>query len=454
MSLHISDKVAWSEGVLLLPQHFQQLDRYHESLLTARLDAIEALNWGVLHVELDASALAQGNVSLINFEGIMPDGTPVALNAQSGLAAPRQRPLADHFPSSQRSLQLYLAIPRERMGVTNYAHEGDQLRYTLRARKLPDAARDDRHADVQLAVPALRLLFEDESCDGFSALPIAQVVRDENGTPVLSDSYVPPCLRVSSSRVIARRLERLLAAMLGRYRVLTEARRVNGEGRVEFNAGDVTRYLQLNALNGMFPAIYHLARAKDVSPRMAYLQLSQLAGQLATFTPDGDMSEPLDFEFHNLERTFGELFDLCERLLSALDADRYLRASMQFQQNGRFYCELSDVRIERCQRFFIAVESNVPRAVVFDEILQRAKVASHGDMEFVLSRNVSGIRVAGCEKPPIEFPIRPGLTYFELPTTDSDVYFKHARKDRNLVVWLPPTLEAGQCSVYLYGLFN
>src|ERR1700754_3398513 len=99
------------------------------------------------------------------------------------------------------------------------------------------------------------------------------------------------------------------------------------------------------------------------------------------------MSAPLDFEFSDLGGTFGALFDLCERLLAALDADRYFKSGLVFQQHGRFYCDLSDVRLERCRRFFVAVESSVPRAVVIDEILQRAKVASHGDMEFVLSRN-------------------------------------------------------------------
>jgi type VI secretion system protein ImpJ len=454
MAMKVVDKVAWSEGVLLRPQHFQQLDRYHESLVAARLDAIDALNWGALHIELDERALQQGLINLSVFEGILPDGTPVLLDAQSAQAAPKPRPLEPHFPPAQTGVQVYLAIPQERSGVTNFAEDGDQLRYALRTRKISDMARDDRHTEIQLALPNLVLLFGDESRDGFSALPIARVIRSESGSPVFSDTYVPPCLRIQCSTAIVRRLEHLLTGMIARFRVLRETRRITGENRVEFNAADVTRYLQLHALNSMLPSMFHLVHAREASPRSTFLLLSQLAGQLATFAPDGDMTTPIDFDYTNLESGFSAIFDLCEHLLSALDTERYVACQLKLQSNGRFYADLSDVRLGGCSRFMIGIDSKHARALVVQEITQRAKLASHGDIDFVLSRNVSGIRVNTCERPPAEVPTRPGLTYFTLPLPDEDVYWKHVRKDNNLVVWLPPALDAEQCTVSLYGLLD
>jgi type VI secretion system protein ImpJ len=454
MTMKVADKVAWSEGVLLRPQHFQQLDRYHEALVAARLDAIDALNWGALHIELDERALQQGLITLSAFEGIMPDGTPVLLNAQSAQAAPKPRPLEPHLPPAQTGTLIYLAMPQERSGVTNIAEEGDQLRYALRTRKVADIARDDRHTEIQLALPNLVLVFGDESRDGFTAMPIARVVRNESGAPVFSDTYVPPCLRLQCSAAIMRRLEHLLTGMIARFRVLRDARRITGENRVEFNAADVTRYLQLHALNSMLPSMFHLAHAREASPRAAFLLLSQLAGQLATFAPDGDMTTPINFEHTDLEASFSAIFDLCERLLSALDTERYVVCQLKLQSNGRFYADISDVRVEACRRFMIGIDSKHARALIAQEFTQRAKLASHGDIDFVLSRNVSGIRVNTCERPPPELPTRPGLTYFTLPTPDDDVYWKHVRKDHNLVVWLPPALDAEQCTVALYGLLD
>src|SRR5689334_13493742 len=100
MSLKVSDKVAWAEGMLMLPQHLQQSDRYHESLLAARLDAADPLSWGALRVEVDQRQLAQGNVALTAFEGVLPDGTALALHAQGGQRLPTPRQIGNHFPPS------------------------------------------------------------------------------------------------------------------------------------------------------------------------------------------------------------------------------------------------------------------------------------------------------------------------------------------------------------------
>ena len=259
MTLTISEKVAWSEGVLLRPQHFQQLDRYHESLLSARLNAIDALNWGVLHVELDELALQKGVVALLSFTGVLPDGTPVTIDPATAPESLKQRSVLEHFPAAQRSLRVHLAVPHERPGVTNYAEEGDQLRYALLARNVPDSARDDRHAEIQVAVPNVCILLGDEARDGFTSVSITEIVRDKDGGFKVSPTYVPPCLRISGSHAIGSRLEQLLTKMVGRYRVLCNTRRITGEGRVEFNAADVTRYLQLHALNTMLPTMFHLS---------------------------------------------------------------------------------------------------------------------------------------------------------------------------------------------------
>jgi len=454
MSMRVTDKVAWAEGVLLLPQHFQQLDRYHERLLGARLHAIDPASWGVLRVEIDPRALQQGLVSLTTFEGIMPDGTPLTLEAASGSRGPSPRPASTHFPAAQRALEVYLAMPMERSGVNNYGAEGGALRYAVTQQKLCDTSRDDRHAEVQLAAPNLSLLFGDESRAGCTTLKIAELVRDALGELTLSPSYVPPCLRIAASPVIAARLDQLLRTAVGRLRYLSDARRVTGEGRVEFTSADVTRYLQLNALNTMLPGLQYLARCKEASPRSAFLLLSQFAGQLATFVPEADMSEPLDFNFSDLTETFGALFDLCDHLLAASDNERFVSCTLTSREGGRHYGDLKDVRLEKCQRFLLAVESTLPRPLLVDEIVQRGKVASHGDIEFVLTKNVGGIAVTESHKPPHELPVKPGLVYFELPDPDSDVYFKHVRKDRNLVVWLPKTIDATQVTIKLVGVFG
>jgi type VI secretion system protein ImpJ len=55
-------KVLWSKGVLLDPQHLQMQDRYLEELLAFRLDALAFAPWGFSRLELDREAVAAGSL--------------------------------------------------------------------------------------------------------------------------------------------------------------------------------------------------------------------------------------------------------------------------------------------------------------------------------------------------------------------------------------------------------
>jgi type VI secretion system protein ImpJ len=321
-------------------------------------------------------------------------------------------------------------------------------------RKVADSTRDDQSDEIGLARLNVTLLFGDEPRDGLVTLKVAEVVRDTRGELRLSDSYIPPCLRVSASPVFAARLERLLGLMTSRTRALSEARRLTAEGRAEFNAADVTRYLQLSALNSSLPAMHYLARHADALPRTAFFLLSQLAGQLATFSADADMTQPLEFDYHDLKTTFGKLFSLNERLLQATEQENYLTCPLEELGGSRYHGDLQDGRLEKCVRFLLSVESALPRPQVVQEFVKRAKVASHEDLDIVLSTSVGGINVAESVRPPPELPVRPNLVYFELPSRDSDVYCKHVWQDRNIVVWLPPLLEQAQARIKLHGVFG
>ena len=69
------NKPSWTEGILLSQHHFQQQDRYHESLLRDRLQAITHYDWGVTELELDDRGLASGQFKVRRFAAIWPDGT-------------------------------------------------------------------------------------------------------------------------------------------------------------------------------------------------------------------------------------------------------------------------------------------------------------------------------------------------------------------------------------------
>jgi type VI secretion system protein ImpJ len=444
-------KVSWAEGLLMMPQHLQQLDSYHESLIATRLAALDPLSWGVVQMQLDDHALDQRSAGLAYFEGILPDGMPLWLGA--GYPLPIPRVIEGHFPPSQAALEVFVGVPKERSGANNFGSDGEPLRYNVQTRKVFDLGADDQSADVGFATPNAVLLFGDESRDAYVTMKVAEIVRDSKGALTASDTYMPPCLRVAAAPVFALSLQRLLAKMVSRHRALTESRRHAGEGRLEFTAADVTRYLQLHALNGALPALHYLLEVGDISPRNAFLMLSQLAGQLATFSTQADMTQPLPFDYGDLRGTFKPLFALLDMLVSVTDTEQYVACTLK--PHGNTYVgDLGDERLPRCQRYLFAVESALPRAHVIDEFIGKAKIASHADIDIVTAQAIRGVPVEANKQLPPQIPPRPGVVYFDVSVDKDFVYWKHVWQDRNVEVRMPPSFERDKTKIQLLGVLE
>jgi len=78
--------------------------------------------------------------------------------------------------------------------------------------------------------------------------------------------------------------------MTAKQRQLSQERRQRDAVTVEFGAGDVTRYVQLSALNAAIPLLVHTGRDGEITPRELYLSLIQMAGALSTLVSDADPS--------------------------------------------------------------------------------------------------------------------------------------------------------------------
>src|ERR671930_6139 len=58
------NRVIWSEGTFLQPQHFQQHDRYFETYVELRARALRPYSYGFLELALDDSLLELGMLAL------------------------------------------------------------------------------------------------------------------------------------------------------------------------------------------------------------------------------------------------------------------------------------------------------------------------------------------------------------------------------------------------------
>jgi type VI secretion system protein ImpJ len=58
------NKVIWTEGMFLQPQHFQQHDRFLALQSHARFGIAQGYGWGYVSLALDSAALNLGKIAL------------------------------------------------------------------------------------------------------------------------------------------------------------------------------------------------------------------------------------------------------------------------------------------------------------------------------------------------------------------------------------------------------
>ena len=440
-------RVVWSEGLLIGPQHFQQLDLYHERLLGLRIDAVEALHWGVVRVELDPAALAAGQLQLQRLHAVMPDGAVLALEPGDP-ELPALRRVDEQLTQGRGVLEVFVGLPRERDGIDNY---GDPCaRYQIARREVRDSTAPERRSPIAFAQRNAALLLGDEPQTDHIALKIAELARDQNGQLFVLDAYVPPCLRVSASPFLLAGMRRVLEAMATRRRSLHEARRQSGRHALEWSAMDVTRYLLLSSINGHLPLLQYLVETADVAPRTAYFVLSQLAGELCSFVADADPLQLPKFAYRDLGGTFEPLFARIMALLLATVSEHYVPVPLRACDDGMHTAKLSDARLAHCGRFVLAVKTDLPERQVAAQLPQFAKLAALSEIQSIVRSATPGVPLEVNHRPPPEIPVQAGHVYFDVAV--GNPYWRRLAHERELALYLPPFFEPNRTQLVLMGL--
>jgi type VI secretion system protein ImpJ len=445
-------RIIWSEGMFMSPHHLQQLDLYHESLVETRLGSVCLYPWGVVSMQFDMEALRAGQVNLLEFFGILPDGLSVAFEAGQE-ESPAARPVEGHFRPTQQVLEVYLGIPKERSDVESYGAAGKlgaSPRFSPRSRPVGDLHAATSVVQISFAQRNMKLLFGDEPRDDFDALKLAELARDKSGSLVLVDSYIPPCLRINASPYIMTELRSLLRLIVAKQRQIASRRRHRDASSLEFTASDVTLFLELHALNGIIPFLSHVIDAGNMRPHDLYLMLSRLSGQLCTFSASADPTSMPAFQFTNLRGTFEELFRRMTELMRAVALEQCITVPLELGSDGLYRAKLEDERIERCGQFLLMIRSELPEQTVVDQLPKLSKLGSWSEIQGLVRATTPGVPLQVTYRPPPEVPVRPGASYFSLSSQDGG--WRTVLREHAVALYLPHTFTASHTSVELLAV--
>ena len=430
-----SQKVLWHEGMLLLPQHFQQADRHTAAGLRGVLAQAQAYAYGVSRLAIDSEALINQQFKVTDAAGIFPDG--LAFDIPADDAAPLARPIT--LAAGRERLTVYLAAALERPGEVNSSangtSDGRPTRHRTSTMTLVDDSGGGERQDVQLAARHLLVVCEGESLDGLSVLPIAEIVRTGNGTLALSEHFVPPCLAVAAAPVLSQQLKRTLEILASRSGEIALSRRQRTQGKVEFTVSESANFLMLHTLNGFLPVLAHCAGRPRLHPETLFVELLRLAGELSTFSAEGTARSLPAYDHDHLSICFAALDERLRALLETSITLRYVPIALT-KSSERIHAARLPEAVFDGHRLYLSVQCGLPAERVMKELPIKAKIASSGRLPGLIAQAMRGLSLTYLAVPPGELPAQPGCSYFELAREGE--HWQGATETRSLSLFLPP----------------
>jgi type VI secretion system protein ImpJ len=403
------NKVVWSEGMLLQPQHLQQHDRYWQSQLEARVGALRPYAWGFSELRIDEQQLALGKLALQSCSAVLPDGTPFTLPAEDDLPLPLDVPL------DARNVLVVLALPLRRHGVAEVGNEGGPdnfARHRADDYEVWDSNGLDNSALVQVGKLRLRLALEGEVANAYATLGVARIVeRRADNRLVLDPDYCPPCLDFRVAPRLAGFADELVGLLHQRGDAL--AGRLSQPGAA--GAAEIADFLLLQLLNRVEPLLIHLAGATGVHPETLYRAMLELAGELATFTEPGKRTAIYPpYRHSDLADTFAPLIASLRRSLSTVMDAQAVPIPLDERQFGIRVAILADKELLRSASFVLAVNAHMPPESLRGAFPAQVKIGSIEKIRDLVNLALPGIGLRALPVAPRQLPFYAGYTYFEL----------------------------------------
>lgn len=408
MSLH--NKPVWSEGIFLRPHHFQQQERYLESLVERRAWPLQCYAYGFSELRLDQELLKLGKLGIARATGLMPDGTPFDIPFDAQIPAPLD------VPAECKEGLVALTLPLRRPGMPELAlAEGDDtlVRYRAVDQDARDANREhDRTTTLRVGQPNLRIQLADEATSAVMKLDIARIreVRAD-GMVVVDESHIPPCLDCRASSRLFDWVKEIHGLLVHRGKALAgRLAQPGAKGVAEFSD-----FLFLMACNRAEPVLAHLARRAVVHPETFYLEALRIAGDLATFGRQERRPREFDPYRHDaLDRVFPSVIDEIRRALTTVLEQTAIALEVTDRGRGVFVADVPDVQLLRNASFVLAVGADVPSEILRVNFPTQVKIGPVEKIRDLVMSHLPGIVVQPMPVAPRQLPYHAGYNYFEL----------------------------------------
>jgi type VI secretion system protein ImpJ len=413
MSAH--NRVIWSEGLFLQPQHFQQQERYFERYVETRCRPLVPHGWGFTEIEFERDFLSIGKAGLRRVAGVFPDGTPFRMPDDDPL------PKAIDIGPDARDQVLYLAVPLRRSGeleADRDAGADELVRHDVRAVQARNAASSGGDpALLEVGALRTRLLLASDVTQAYACVPLAHVVECRaDQQVVLDESFIPTVLHVRT----AGRLASFTTELLGLFHQRGEALagRVAATGRGA--AAEFADFLMLQAINRYEPLLAHYAESGELHPESLFQICVTAAGELATFTATAKRPPKLPAYRHDhLRESFDPVIAALRESLSKVLTQSAVSIPIEPKKFGISVAVVADRTLYNSAVFILGARAELPSEELRRRFPAQLKIGPVEKIGDLVRLQLPGVPVHAVPVAPRQIPYHAGFAYFELDQTDA-----------------------------------
>ncbi len=441
-------KIVWNEGMLMTPHHFQQWDNYHEELLNSRVRSMMPFEYGILDLQINREAIANGNFQIINCHGVLPDG--LMINVPDAEAVPDLRPVGNHFHPEAEKLGVHIAIPARKAGEANFQANGakptSNVRFLQEGLAVKDETTGTNEQTLAYAKSNLRIIFDDEVRDGFTSMKIAELKRTPTGQLQINEDYIPATLKVSSSVWLVNMLRQLVEILNTKSGSLGEQRRQRNASLADFTTSEVAVFWLLHTINSAIPTMAHFFRSPMLHPEPLYLEMAELVGKLMTFSTELYPRDIVKYDHDDLHFTFFNLSTQLKELLETVIPSRCVPIPLEKTRDTLYVGRVEDERLLKEAGFYLAVRAQMPESKLIEGVPRVVKIGSRDVIDTIIGSALPGVVLTHASPPPAPIPTRVGFRYFMLDTIGP--YWDGIKGSKVIAVYVPDEIPDEQLEMY------
>jgi type VI secretion system protein ImpJ len=425
------NKVIWTEGMFLQPQHFQQHDRFLARQAHLRAGIEQGYGWGFVSVALDSAALTLGKIAISGAHGVLPDGLVFDIPGQDAA------PAAFDVPADTRDELVVLAAVLQRPGVAETDAESDAAsmppRFLASEVDVGDTnATGERSAPIQVGRLNLRVMLARDAVEGYATLGLCRVVeRRADNKLVLDTTYIPPTLNAGGNEILAGYMRELHGLLHQRGEAL--ASRLAQPGRA--GVGEISDFLLLEAVNRTEPLFAQLRQTSVLHPKDLYFTGVSIAGDLSTFRERRRPAKLPAYLHDDPARCFKPLMDDLRQSLSMVMEQTAIPIELQDRKHGMRVAIIPDIELQRNAQFVLAVNAQMPGEALRARFPAQLKIGTVERIRDIVQVQLPGVPIRPMPVAPRQIPYHAGFTYFELETRGNEMW-KQLESSGGLAVYV------------------